>query len=227
MTSEHWQVVGAVASTAGVTTFAIGGAKGIVAGYQTYASPYTSLTEAGRKLKRVRSRLQGLSPKRREEIEIATRSESFNDSSLEVLEGELENLTDMHCRLSKRIEETTFRERYFPYSEFRSNLKNFERHARALLNDTLKTTVPCIDDIEFKPENSTWGTKRPSSSESIPENSRCTTERSSSSKSKFNPENSTPAMERPSCSESAGYVTARESFSDIGGVLLYWRNVLV
>jgi hypothetical protein len=83
-------MVGTIASTAGVTTFAIGGAKGILAGYQTYASPYTFLTGAERKLERVRSRLQGLSPKRREEIEIATRSESFNDSSLEALEGKLE-----------------------------------------------------------------------------------------------------------------------------------------
>ena len=83
-------MVGTIASTAGVTTFAIGGAKGILAGYQTYASPYTSLTEVEKRLERVRSRLQGLSPKRREEIEIATRSESFTGSSLESLEEELE-----------------------------------------------------------------------------------------------------------------------------------------
>lgn len=90
MTSEPWQMVGTIASTASVTTIAIGGAKGIVAGYRTYASPYTSLAVAEKKLKRVRSRLQGLSPKRREEIEIATQSESPNFSSLENLEGKLE-----------------------------------------------------------------------------------------------------------------------------------------
>ena len=83
-------MVGTIASTAGVTTFAIGGAKGIIAGYQAYASPYTSLMEAERRLERVRSRLQGLSPKRREEIEIATRSESPDCSSLEILEERLE-----------------------------------------------------------------------------------------------------------------------------------------
>lgn len=44
---------------------------------------------------------------------------------------------DMHCRLSKRIEETTFTERHFPYSEFRFKLSIFEAHAKALLNDTL------------------------------------------------------------------------------------------
>ena len=90
MTSEAWQAVGNIASTAGVTTFAIGGAKGIIAGYQTYVSPYTSLTEAERKLERVKSRLQGLSPKRREEIEIAIRSGSLNCSSLDTLEKKLE-----------------------------------------------------------------------------------------------------------------------------------------
>jgi hypothetical protein len=90
MTSEAWQMVGTIASTASVTTIAIGGAKGIIAGYQTYASPYTSLTEAERKLERVKSRLRGLSPKQREEIEIATRSESFSGSSLESLEERLE-----------------------------------------------------------------------------------------------------------------------------------------
>lgn len=90
MTSEAWQMVGTIASTAGVTTFAIGGAKGILAGYQTYASPYTSLTETGRKLEKVRTRIQGLSPKRREEIEVATRSESFNGSRLEDLEQKLD-----------------------------------------------------------------------------------------------------------------------------------------
>jgi hypothetical protein len=90
MSGSWQQTVGTIASTAGVTTFAIGGAKGIIAGYQTYASPHTCLAESERRLERVRSRLQGLSPKRREEIEIAARSESFNGSSLEYLEGDLE-----------------------------------------------------------------------------------------------------------------------------------------
>jgi hypothetical protein len=83
-------MVGTIASTAGITTFGIGTASGILAGYKTYASPYTSLMEAERRLERVRSRLQGLSSKRREEIEIATRSESFDGSSLETLEAKLD-----------------------------------------------------------------------------------------------------------------------------------------
>jgi hypothetical protein len=84
--SGAWQTVGTLASTAGVTTFAIGGARGIL----DYASPYTFLTHAEGKLERIKARLQELSPKRREEIEIATRSESFNGSSLETLEKRLE-----------------------------------------------------------------------------------------------------------------------------------------
>lgn len=161
MTSESWQVIGNLASTAGVTTCAIGGANVILASYRTYASPYTSLTVAERKLEKVRSRLQVLSPKQREEIEIATRDGSSNQSSLEALEKGLEecvfwltpslfriqvhtgvsSLTNMHCRLSKRIEETTFRERHFPYSQFRTKLSRFEEHAKALLNDTLVNSL--------------------------------------------------------------------------------------
>ena len=90
MSGGAWQTVGNIASTASVTTIAIGGAKGILAGYHTYASPHTCLTETEKVLKRVKSRLQGLSPKRRKEIEIATRSESSNCSSLKILEDELE-----------------------------------------------------------------------------------------------------------------------------------------
>ena len=88
--SESWQTVETIASAAGLTSFAISGAKGVAEGHQAYASPYTSLKDTEGKLKRVRSRLQELSPNRREEIEIATRSESFTGSSLETLERELE-----------------------------------------------------------------------------------------------------------------------------------------
>jgi hypothetical protein len=88
--AQAFKAIGTIASTAGLTTFAMGTAKGIIAGYQTYASPYTSLAGSEEKLERVRSRLQGLSPKRREEIEIATRTESSNHTSLKYLEDELE-----------------------------------------------------------------------------------------------------------------------------------------
>jgi hypothetical protein len=143
------------------------------------------------------------------------------------------SLTNMLCRLSKRIEESPFTERHFPYSEFRVKLSRFERYAKALLNDTLvnslillvlrpkliisvvlqKTTVPCVDDLTFEPENSRRATERP-----------CST------KSTSNPlaENSTRAKERSSSSElREDWKTARESFSDLGGALLYWRKVLV
>ena len=88
--SGAWEMVGNIVNTAGVATLAISGTSGILAGYRTYASPHTSLSEAGRRLKRVKSRLQGLSPKRRKEIEIASRSESSNCLGLDYLEEELE-----------------------------------------------------------------------------------------------------------------------------------------
>jgi len=240
MTSEPWQIVGVIASTAGVTSIGIGAAKGIQASYQTYASPYTSLTDGERRLEMVRSELQRLSPKRREEIEIATRR-GDNVSSLEALERQLEDLTDMHRRLSKGIDKTTFTERHSPFSEFRHHLSRFEEHVKALLNDTLKTTVPCVDELAFKPENSRRPMERPSSSESSskPENSGRATERpsssestnpkisrrdmesSSSSKSTYNSEISRWAMKGSSSSESTrSFRTARESFSDLGDIPL-------
>jgi hypothetical protein len=87
--------------------------------------------------------------------------------------------------------------------------------------------VPCLNDIEFDPENSRRATERLSSSEST-FNPEPSTERSSSSKSAFNPESSRWAMKGSSSSESTrSFKTARESFSDPGGALLYSRNVLV
>lgn len=83
-------MIGNIASTTGVSAVAYSGVKGIVASYQTYISPAGSLEESERKLKRVRSRLQGLSPQRRENIETATRSNSSNSTSLEGLEIQLE-----------------------------------------------------------------------------------------------------------------------------------------
>lgn len=40
-----------------------------------------------------------------------------------------------------QIEDTTFTERHFPYSEFRVQLSSFERRAKALLNDTLVNSL--------------------------------------------------------------------------------------
>jgi hypothetical protein len=47
------------------------------------------------------------------------------------------SLMDMHCRLSKRYDEVTLRDRHNPYSEFRQNVSKLVSDARGLLNDTL------------------------------------------------------------------------------------------
>jgi hypothetical protein len=92
--------------------------------------------------------------------------------------------------------------------------------------------VPCLNDIEFDSEILTRATERPSSSEPTfnPEISKRVTERPSSSESTSNPKHSRWTMKGSSSSESReSFVTARESFSDLGhgGALLYSRNVLV
>jgi hypothetical protein len=85
--ADVWQAINNLANVAGLTSVA---AQGAVVGYQAYASPYTSLTDSERKLERVKSRLQGLSPQRREEIEMATRSQASNCKSLKDLEDKLQ-----------------------------------------------------------------------------------------------------------------------------------------
>jgi len=156
--ASDWKIIGNLASTAGLGTFALTGAKGIVAGYQAFASPYTSLTESERKLEKVRSRLQGLSPQRREEIETAIRSNpSGGCKSLGDLEKKLQecvllidavsfafklnagvsSLLDQYYRLSEGYEEVTFAERHLPRTLFRKQVSALVQNAKALLNDNM------------------------------------------------------------------------------------------
>lgn len=155
--TDAWQAIGNIANVAGITGFAISGAKGVVAGYQAYASPYTSLTESERKLEKVKSKLQELSDQRREEIEIATRSRASNCKGLKDLEKQLQEcvlliytvsfelklmvefirLMDIHGVLSIGYGEATFAERHLPYSEFRKDVSILQRETSELLNDTL------------------------------------------------------------------------------------------
>lgn len=162
--NENWQTIGNVASAVGLTSFALTGAKGVLQGYQTFASPYTSLVESERKLERVRSRLLGLSPQRREEIEASIQSNASGCKSLHDLEEQLEEcvlllndavsfdskfavrisrLLDMYYRLFKGYEEVTFSTRHNPFSEFRKHVAKLERDAMGLLNDTLVNFSYC------------------------------------------------------------------------------------
>ena len=70
------------------TFLAYGGAAVTI--YDTYkanASPQASLEASGRKLEKIRSRLQGLSPQRREEIEVATQLGTFGNENPKKLAG--------------------------------------------------------------------------------------------------------------------------------------------
>lgn len=88
--TDTWQAISNIANVAGLTSFVITGASGVVKGYQTYASSYTSLAESERVLERIRSRLQGLSQQRRDEIEIVIRSKATNCKSLNDIEIQLQ-----------------------------------------------------------------------------------------------------------------------------------------
>jgi len=167
MSGESWQTLGNFVNTAGLAGFAITGANSVLAGYQAYASPYAWLAKSERKLERVRSRLQELSPQQREEIDSQCRVS--NCKSLKDLEVKHRTLMNTYYRLSKGCDEMAFVDRHIPYSEFRYHLSRFEEHAKALLKDTLKTTVPCVDDMgfdQFDPQNPGLAMDRSSSSES-------------------------------------------------------------
>ena len=79
--------MGNIVNSAGLAGFAITGAKAVLAGYQAYASPYSWLAESERKMERVRSRLQGLTPQQRDEIDAKCRAS--NCKSLKNLEEDL------------------------------------------------------------------------------------------------------------------------------------------
>jgi hypothetical protein len=86
MSSGSWQTLGNFVNTAGVAGLAVTGAKTAMTGYQVYVSPSGSLAESERRLERVRSRLQELSPKQREEIDVYCRAS--NCKSLQDLEDD-------------------------------------------------------------------------------------------------------------------------------------------
>lgn len=90
MTNNVWEVLGNIATTTGITAVAYTSINGAVAGYQACNSASNSLTESERKLERVRSRLKGLSPQRRDEIEATQGNASAGCKSLKDLEEQLE-----------------------------------------------------------------------------------------------------------------------------------------
>jgi len=165
MANNVWGVFGNIATATGFTAVAYTSVQGAVAGYQACNSASNSLTESERKLERVRSRLKGLSPQRRDEIE-ATQGNASGCKSLKDLEEQLEELLDVYFRLFKGYEEATFPMRHYPYSEFRQHVSKLERDAMGLLNDTLTTTVPHLDDMGFDPKKPRREVARPSSLES-------------------------------------------------------------
>lgn len=82
MTIDAWQTCRDFATVASIA----------VTTYQSYGSPYTSLTKTEKKLEKVRAKLKEvrkLSPEQRAEIETTIRSQDANYTSLEDLEDEL------------------------------------------------------------------------------------------------------------------------------------------
>jgi len=134
-------------NVAGITTFALTGGKSIASIYQTYCSPSTSLEDSRKELEKVRSRLQALSPQRREQIEAACQRKPTSGvtvKSLEDLEAQLQDLFDQHCTLENQYEEIPLTESHRPFTTFRKCVSALRNDAKALLKDTNKTTVPFL-----------------------------------------------------------------------------------
>jgi len=130
---------------AGFTSFALSGAKNIVSVYHTYGSPSASLEHAVQALEKVKSRLQALSPQRREQIEAACQRKSASGEtvkSLKDLEAKLDDLFDLHCTLNNQYEEAPFTESHLPFTTFREQVGILSINAKALLKDIYKTTAP-------------------------------------------------------------------------------------
>jgi len=112
--------------------------------YRTFYSPFSSIEDSGRVLQKVQSRLQMLSPQRREQIEAACQRESSSretPNGLESLERELEDLFDLYCELKIQYEEMSFTESHLPWTLFRERVAALKERAKALLKDTYKTTT--------------------------------------------------------------------------------------
>jgi len=150
--SQILHVIGNVSDIAGVATVVYGGAQSVAAGYKAFYSPYTSLQESEKKLDKIRRRLEGLSEARRNEIEIeiAARSQSLNGEApkgIDTLELDLEILSDALCRLTKHYQEAGYMERHLPHSMLRAHVGRLNTKVKTLLDDTMTTTVPFVDDI--------------------------------------------------------------------------------
>lgn len=228
MPNETWQIIGNVATTTGLTACAYSGVKGVIAGYQRYA-PSTSLAESEKRLIRVESRINGLSPERRMEIEIATRNGSPDCTSLEGLEVQLQmyvllidaislsnlnlqwesSLMDTCCRLNKRYDKAKLVECHNPYSDFRILVSKLESDARDLLNDTLVKLLIYLIFLSYLIIPPVLQTTTVPHIDDI----------------KFDPRNPRWAMARPRPPEV--FSTPSAPSRDVNGALPYLRNTFV
>ncbi|KAH9962897.1 hypothetical protein BC827DRAFT_1266698 [Russula dissimulans] len=143
MADNSWQMAGNAATVASLT-FALTGTS-VASIYQTYCSPSTSLENSRKELEEVRSRLQALSPERREQIDAACQripsSSGESPNSLKALEKTLEILFDLYWTLRNQYAEMPFTESHLPFTTFRQRVGILRTKAKILLTDTHKTTV--------------------------------------------------------------------------------------
>jgi len=129
-------ILGNLSNTATVVEFAAHGAVAVLA-YRNFASPHKTLSEACKILLNIKTHLDGVTPTRRHEIEAAAARNKCR--GLEDIEGEFQNLWDIHSDLSQKYEESSYIQRHLS-GELRSLINRLDFDVKILMNDTRTTT---------------------------------------------------------------------------------------
>jgi len=138
-----WNVFGRIATVTGFVDNLV--SVSTVLG-KTRTSPESSLTASWQTLEKIQSLLQGLSETRRRRIDIAAKNGL--GKSLHAINEEFEDLRDRYCMAHTDYESSSYIKQYIPSEEFRKRVEVLESNIKALLMDTMATTVSCLDESQ-------------------------------------------------------------------------------
>jgi len=136
-----WDVVANVANVEALSLAIITGISTHVC--HTLTTAESELEWCKKELQDIKTRINELSPDRRERLRIA--AERKQCTSLEALECELQSLLDVRCELAQRAEQSGFWERNIPgkfrLSQLRTDICELQDAILELRSDTNSTTT--------------------------------------------------------------------------------------
>jgi len=144
-----FNALGNVSNTASLVQFAVQTGIGIVA-YRNIGSPHKTLKGSWETLRNIQTHLRVVTPSRRQAIEAAAAMNKCR--TLKDIEGEFQNLWDMHSDLSQKYEESSYIQRHLS-GELRSLINRLDVDVKTLLYDTRTTTraQPIIPTLTPRP----------------------------------------------------------------------------